>query len=107
MQRREPVGPEGPEAVEPLIDLFQRRGVYGVKPPRPLGSHGRKSRVPQYLEVLADRRLGDAELLLDNRDDLARGMLAPRQHLEDAAADRIAEDVERVHHISGGGISPV
>ena len=39
-------------------------------------------------------------------DHLARGVLVRRQQFEDAAADRIAEDVEGVHHISGGGASP-
>jgi hypothetical protein len=42
--------------------------------------------------------LRDPELRADHRDDLAGGVLALGQELHDPTPDRIAEDVERVHH---------
>ena len=47
--------------------------------------------------MLRHRGLRDAELALDHLADLAGAALAVCEQLEDAAADRIAEDVERVH----------
>jgi hypothetical protein len=47
--------------------------------------------------VLADRRLGDAELRLDDGPQLSRALLARGEQLQDPPADRVAEDVERVH----------
>ena len=47
--------------------------------------------------MLGDRGLGDAELLLHDRGDLAGRLLAVGEQLQDAAADRVAEDVEGVH----------
>jgi hypothetical protein len=51
----------------------------------------------QHLEVLGDGRLGDAELALDHLAERAGGELAVPEQLQDAAAHRIAEYVERVH----------
>ena len=47
--------------------------------------------------MLGHRRLGDAELAVDHRRDLAGAHLAIGQQLQDPAPGRIAEDVERVH----------
>jgi hypothetical protein len=47
--------------------------------------------------VRRDGRLRDAELALDLFADPAGAELALREEFEDASADRIAEDVERVH----------
>jgi hypothetical protein len=47
--------------------------------------------------VLGDGRLGDAELALDHLAERAGGELAIPEQLQDAAAYRIAEYVERVH----------
>jgi hypothetical protein len=47
--------------------------------------------------VLGDGRLGDPELLLDDSPDFAGGLLTLGQQLEDAAPDRITENVEGVH----------
>jgi hypothetical protein len=47
--------------------------------------------------MLRDRWLGDAELPLDHRADVARGLLAVGEHLHDAPPDGVAQDVERVH----------
>jgi hypothetical protein len=90
--------PEPPEAIEPCVDISERARIDRVDPPRALGAHGREPAVAQHLEVLGDRRLRDPELGSDHRDDLARRVLALGQELHDPAPDRIAEDVERVHH---------
>ena len=47
--------------------------------------------------MLGYPRLGDAELLLDDRTDLAGRPFAVREELEDAASYGITEDVEGVH----------
>jgi hypothetical protein len=47
--------------------------------------------------VLGHRRLGDPELVLDDRGDRPCGQLTVGEKLEDSPPDRVAEDVERVH----------
>jgi hypothetical protein len=47
--------------------------------------------------VLRDGRLGDVELVLDDSRDAARSHFAVGEQLQDAASDRIAQDIERVH----------
>ena len=47
--------------------------------------------------MLGDGRLGDPELLLDDRADRAGGQLALGEQLEDPPAHRVAEHIERVH----------
>jgi prolyl-tRNA editing enzyme YbaK/EbsC (Cys-tRNA(Pro) deacylase) len=47
--------------------------------------------------VLRHRRLGDAELLLDDGTDLTGRPLAVGEQVQDPPADRITEDVEGVH----------
>jgi hypothetical protein len=41
--------------------------------------------------------LGDPELLLDHRGDVARRPLTVGEQLDDPPANRVAEDVEREH----------
>ena len=83
--------------VEPVVELAERRRVDRVQPARALGPDGREPAVPQDLEVLRHGRLRDPELGLDDGRDRPRGQLAVGEQLEDPAADRVAEDVERVH----------
>jgi len=47
--------------------------------------------------VLGDGGLGDPELGADHVRHRARGQLTVGKQFEDAAAHRVAEDVERVH----------
>ena len=96
-ERVEPLVPEPAEGVEPVVELVERRRVDGVEPPRAVRPDRREAAVAQDLEVLRDGRLRDAELGLDDRGDRPRGQLAVGEQLEDPAADRVAEDVERVH----------
>ena len=90
-------GPERAELVEPGVDVAQRLRVYGVKPTGTLGAHSREPRLAQDAEVLGHRGLGDPELGSDGLGDRARRLLTAREQLENASADGIAEDVERVH----------
>ena len=96
-ERVEPLVPEPAEVVEPVVELVERRRVDGVQPARALRPDRREPAVAQDLEVLRDGRLRDPELGLDDRRDRARGQLAVGEQLEDPAADRVSEDVERVH----------
>ena len=47
--------------------------------------------------MLGYGRLGDPELLLDDRADRAGTQLAPGEQLENPPAHRVAEHIERVH----------
>ena len=93
-------GPERAEVVEPGVDVAQRLRVDGVEPAGALGAHAREPRFAQDAEVLGHPRLRDAELGTDDLGDRARRVLTGREQLEDASADGIAEDVERVHDSS-------
>ena len=89
--------PERAEGVEPGVDVAERPGVDGVEAARALGPHRREPGLAQDAEVLGDRGLGDAEFGPDDLRDRPGRALALGQQLEDAPADRVAEDVERVH----------
>ena len=65
---------------------------------RAVHAHRDEPGVAKHSQVLRHRRLGDAELTLHDRRDLTRGHLVGDEELEDAAAHRVAEDVEGVHH---------
>ena len=56
--------------------------------------------------MLRHRGLGDAELGLDDFDDLAGAPLALGKQFEDAPPHRVAEDVEGVHQ-APSAVSPV
>jgi len=47
--------------------------------------------------VLRDRRLGDAELFLDDRAYRARAPLPVREQFQDPPPHRVAENVKGVH----------
>jgi hypothetical protein len=47
--------------------------------------------------MLRHRRLSDAKLHRDRRHHRTSGMLARGEKLQDSTADRITEDVQRVH----------
>src|SRR5262245_52963520 len=98
-ERVEPMRPEAAELVEPGIHLPQRRGIDGIDAARAVDPHAGEAGVAQHLEVLRHCRLGDAELALDDSDNVARAMLAAPEQLQDAAPDRIAQDVEGVHQV--------
>src|SRR3954452_14145132 len=89
--------PEAAEALQPRVDVTERHRVHRVQPARAVGAHLREPTLAQYAKVLRHGRLADAELVPDGRRAAARRPLAVGQQLEDAAADRLAQDVERMH----------
>ena len=86
------------ESGEPLVDIPQSCSVDGIQPSLAFRAHRRETIVPQHFQVLRYRRLADVELRLDGGADGARGQFAVGEQFEDAPADRVAEDVKRVHH---------
>jgi len=96
-ERIEGWGPLPAEPVDPLIDLLQGLGPDGVEAPGALGPDRREAGLSQDPQVLGDRGLGDAELLLDGRADAPGALLAVGQQLQEPAPYRITEDVEGVH----------
>jgi len=85
------------EAVQPGIDLRQTVCLDGVDAPSALGANGREPALTEDLQLLRDRRLGDAELAGDYLYDITRCVLAVGEQLENATTDRIAEDIEGMH----------
>jgi hypothetical protein len=98
LQRVEVRRPELTEAVEPGVGIAQPGWIDRVQATRAFGAGGGEASFAEDAEVSRYARLGDAELTLDDGGDGARGEFAHGEELEDAAADGIAEDVERVHH---------
>lgn len=96
-ERVEPLAPEGTERVEPAIDLPQGTGLHCVEAARSLCPNPGEPAFTQDAQVLGDSRLADAELVCDDGHDLARRAFILKEELEDASADRIAEDVECMH----------
>jgi hypothetical protein len=83
--------------VQPHIDLPQRLGIHRVEPTSPHSPNRGEPVLPQHPQVLGDSGLGDPELLLDNGDDGTGRLLAGGEQLQDATANRIAKNVERMH----------
>src|SRR5688572_23773078 len=64
-QRIEPRTPKPAEGIEPGVDRFEGACVHRVDASGALDTYGGEAVVSQHLEVLRDRRLGDAELCGD------------------------------------------
>ena len=97
--------PEATECAEPLVDIAERPSVHRIQPPLTIGPYRGEAVVPQYFQVLRHRRLSDRELVLNGRTDRTRCQLSVGQQLEDAPADRIAQDIESVHHTTVEGVA--
>jgi len=89
--------PEASEAVEPLVDITQRRTVDRIEPALAVRTNRGESVLPQHLEVLRHRRLTYRELFLNLRTDGSRRQLAPGEQFENAPTYRVAQNIERVH----------
>jgi hypothetical protein len=89
--------PEPSEALQPHIDLPQGFGGHRVQTAGAVSVHDCEPVLPQHAQVLGDRRLGDPELGADDRGDHTGGLLAISQQFQDAAPDRVAQDIELVH----------
>ena len=92
--------PEIAEMVEPGVDLLERSSVERIESARALGADRGETGLAQDFQMLRHGSLGDAELGSDGLDDLARGKLVAGQQFEDAAPNRVAEDIEGVHQSS-------
>lgn len=57
----------------------------------------RANPLPQHPQVLGDGGLADAELVGNHRRHRPGGLLPVGEQFQNAAADRIAEDIKRVH----------
>src|SRR5262245_66500677 len=88
--------PEPAELTYPRVDLAQRGGLDRVHAARAIRAHIRKAALPQHLEMLRHCRLRNAELAPDDGDDVAGGLFAARQQLQNPAAKWVAEDSGRV-----------
>ena len=86
-----------PKTIEPDVDLAERVGIDRVQAPRPLGPYRREPAVSQHLEMLRNGRLGNPELVADDGAYRTGGQLVVGEQLEDPAAHRVAEYIERVH----------
>lgn len=96
----EGTAPEPLERREPGVGLPYAARIDGIQSPSAVRAHRRERLLSQDAQVLRNGRLGDAELILDDRAELAGGSLAVREDLENAPAYRISEDIERVHDLS-------
>src|SRR5690606_318579 len=74
--------PEGPEPVQPHIDLPQGFGIDRINPPLPVHPHTGEAGVPQHPQMLRYGGLRDPEFALDHLDDLSGPMLAHGEHLQ-------------------------
>ena len=104
LQRVEAALPGAAQGRSPLVHGVQSGGLEGVEPPCAVGPHPGEAVVAQDAEVLRDRRLADTEVWADDLHDLTGGCLPGREQFEDAAAHRVAEDVEGVQ---ASGAAPV
>ncbi len=91
--------PESTECGKPLVDIPQGPAVDRVQPPLTLGPHRGEAVIPQHFQVLRHRRLADRELILDGGTDDAGRQLSVGEQLENAPANRITQDIERVHKV--------
>ncbi len=82
---------------EPVLEFDEDLGIEFVVAAGAVLVDGGEPLVAQDLEMLRDRRLGDRELPADRRDDFTGHLRTAREQFENAAANRICEDLEPVH----------
>src|SRR5215207_5440938 len=101
------MGLEGIEALvpvpavllHPLGDLAERRRVDRIQAAGPLRPNDGEAAVPEYPQMLRDRRLRNPKLPLHDCADLPRRALAADEEVENPTAHRVAENVEGVHRL--------
>ena len=93
--------PEVAELVEPTVGLAERLGRHGVQTTGALGSRRRETGLAEHPEMLRHGGLRDSEFVPDDLGHSARAELLTREQFEDAAPNRIAEDVKRMHRRQG------
>jgi hypothetical protein len=85
------------KSIQPNVDFRQRLCIDRVDASCALGANRREAALTQDLELLRDLRLCDAELTLDDFDDLTGRVFAVGEEFQDAPPNGIAEDFEGVH----------
>lgn len=97
MQGSELVTPQVAELLDPRVDVAKRGRVQGIDPARAFRTDGGEPGRPEDGEVLGHGRLGDPELGPDDLYYVAGTQLAPSELVEDPPANRVAEDIKRMH----------
>nr|WP_255654550.1 hypothetical protein [Cohnella sp. REN36] len=85
--------------MEPIVDFLQRLGVQRVDAALLIDLYAGEPVVPQNPKMLRNGGLCNAELVLDDLDNIAGTSLALREQHQDASPYRIAENVEGVHSL--------
>jgi len=86
--------PKTAKLVEPGVNLLERLRIHGIDAARAFNTNAGKSALAQHTQVLRDGGLRNIEFLLDYGYHRACILFACREKLENAAADRVAEDVK-------------
>jgi len=86
--------PEAPVTIDPPVELGDAVPAQRVDAPLAVGRDLDQARLLQDLEVPRHPRLGDAR---QRRDEVARGLRAPEQQIEQRAAARVGDGGEDVH----------
>jgi hypothetical protein len=86
--------PKPAKPVEPRVHFLKGCRLHGIDTACPIVAHARKPVLAQNPQVLGYGRLRNVELSLHHFDDTASRMLACREKLEDAASNRLAENVK-------------
>ena len=89
--------PESAKPVEPGVDFAQRGGIKRVDAARALAADGSEAIFAENSQVLRYSRLRNREFTLDDRDNLARALLAINENFENPTADGIGKYIEGVH----------
>ena len=85
------------ELVEPAVDLLQRLGIDGIKPPGSFGPYGGKAGFSKHPQMLGNRRLADAKFRRYGLHHCAGWMLTCSQQLQDPAPDGVTQNIHCVH----------
>jgi len=94
MQRAEPLFPQGPIVLEPVVDLGQRFWPQAVHPPLRLLAHVDKPGLAQHPQVPRYPRAGDRE----QRGQLTGGGLAAAQGVEHRPPAAIRQGLQDLIH---------
>ena len=91
------IAPEAPELRQPVVYFLKWSGVDGINAAGTVRAHPCEAVFAQYLQVLRDGSLRDAEFLLDCVDDRSGSVFAGGEQFENAPPYRIAENVKGMH----------
>ncbi len=90
----EPVCPQPPIGLQPVIEFAQRLGSNPIEPSLRVDSDLNKSRLAEHPQMLGDGRLAQFE----GADQRAYRLLGPAKQAKDVAAVWFGEDVQSKAH---------